>query len=36
MIAQTSGSCTALFTVDLAFLYSVVKRTANVTRVFIR
>ena len=30
MIAQTSGSCTALFTGDSAFLYSVIKRTANV------
>ena len=35
MIAETSGSCILVFTGDSTFLYSMIKWTANVTRVFI-
>ena len=35
MIAETSGSCITVFTGDPAFLYSMIKWTADVTRIFI-
>ena len=36
MIVETSGSCIAVFTGDSAFLYSVIKWTINVTRVWVK
>ena len=35
MIAETSGPCIAVFTGDSIFLYSVIKWTVNVTRVWV-
>ena len=34
MIAETSGPCIVVFTRDSAFLYSVIKWTVNVTRIW--
>ena len=34
MIAETSGPCIVVFTRDSAFLYSVIKSTVNVTRIW--
>ena len=36
MIAETSGSCIAVFTGDSAFLYLLIKWIVNATCVFIR
>ena len=35
MIVETSGSCILVFTGDSGFLYSVIKRTVDVTCIFI-
>ena len=36
MIAETSEPCIIVFTGDSAFLYSVIKWTVNVTRVWVK
>ena len=36
MIAETSGPCIVVFTGYSAFLYSVIKWTVNVTRVWVK
>ena len=36
MIAETSGPCIVVYTGDAAFLYSVIKWTVNVTRVWVK
>ena len=36
MIAETSGPCIVVFTGDSPFLYSVIKWTVNVTRVWVK
>ena len=36
MIAETSGPCIVVFPRDSVFLYSVIKWTANVTRVWVK
>ena len=36
MTAETSGPCVVVFTGDSAFLYSVLKWTVNVTRVWVK
>ena len=36
MIAETSGPCIVVFTGESAFLYSVIKWTVNVARVWVK
>ena len=36
MIAGTSGPCIVVFTGDSTFLYSLIKWTVNVTRVWVK